>query len=69
MSSRFLLQHLPVLAGGVLVCIICKTILVGTITLCEPYESDSTKKKAERARALSRADCSTVWSYEHALHS
>ena len=29
MSPRFLLQHLPVLAGGVLVCIICKTCLVG----------------------------------------
>jgi hypothetical protein len=28
MSPRFLLQHLPVLAGGVLVCIICKTCLV-----------------------------------------
>lgn len=28
MSPRFLLQHLPVLAGGVLVCVICKTCLV-----------------------------------------
>lgn len=28
MSPRFLLQHLPVLAGGVVVCIICKTCLV-----------------------------------------
>ncbi len=30
MSPRFLLQHLPVLAGGVLVCIICKTCLVSS---------------------------------------
>ncbi|DBA65688.1 TPA: hypothetical protein ACH3X2_002741 [Trebouxia sp. C0005] len=28
MSPRFLLQHLPVLAGGVVVCIICKTCLI-----------------------------------------
>ena len=31
MSPRFLLQHLPVLAGGVLVCIICKTCLVSLL--------------------------------------
>ncbi len=34
MSPRFLLQHLPVLAGGVLVCIICKTTLVSLIQNC-----------------------------------
>ena len=28
MSPVFLLQHLPVLAGGVLMCVICKSILV-----------------------------------------
>ncbi|KAL3132500.1 hypothetical protein ABBQ32_009046 [Trebouxia sp. C0010 RCD-2024] len=31
MSPRFLLQHLPVLAGGVLVCIICKTCLISGV--------------------------------------
>ncbi len=28
MSPKFLWQHLPVLTGGVLLCIICKTVLV-----------------------------------------
>lgn len=35
MSPTFLLQHLPVLAGGVLACVICKTILVCQPQVCQ----------------------------------
>lgn len=37
MSPRFLLQHLPVLAGGVLVCIICKTCLISGVVYMFRY--------------------------------
>lgn len=37
MSPRFLLQHLPVLAGGVLVCIICKTTLISGVVYMFRY--------------------------------
>ncbi|DBA96469.1 hypothetical protein WJX77_004607 [Trebouxia sp. C0004] len=37
MSPRFLLQHLPVLAGGVLVCIICKTCVISGVVYMFRY--------------------------------
>ncbi|KAL0035080.1 hypothetical protein WJX79_010456 [Trebouxia sp. C0005] len=37
MSPRFLLQHLPVLAGGVVVCIICKTCLISGVVYMFRY--------------------------------
>ena len=40
MSPVFLLQHLPVLAGGVLMCVICKSILVRHSGQVSPVQRD-----------------------------